>query len=319
MAYQKNQTTNDEILILGFEGLSNYKIPLFLLLLVLYTFTSTENFLIIFLVSKNPRLHSPMYILISNLLFCEVVYTTDLVPLMLHHILAERAVIYHLGCSLQLTISGGVTVVETLLLMLMSVDRYLAVCKPLRYSVLMHNRLCLSFVIAFWLISICTNIVMFNFVIHLQLCGNLSIDHFYCDFTPLVALACSDITPLVSFALATSVIATIAPFVIIVLSYAAIIVEILRIRSSTGRQKAFSTCSSHLLVVSLYFGVIIVFYVVPRSSHYLYVYKAMSFMSFGVTPMVNPIIYTLRNKDIKKALRITINEIKHQFIDTENS
>ncbi|XP_068121435.1 olfactory receptor 10C1-like [Hyperolius riggenbachi] len=310
MILQKNQTSDAEILILGFEGLGNYRIPLFLLLLLLYTSASAENLLIIFLVSRSPHLHSPMYILISNLLFCEIVYTTDLVPLMLHHILAERAFIYHLGCSVQLTISGCVSIVDALLLTLMSYDRYLAVCQPLRYSALMHNRLCVCLVTVLWAITIMLNIVIFYFVIHLEFCCPLSIDHFYCDFTPLVSLACSDITPLISFALWVSAILTVVPFGLIVVSYTAIIVEILRIRSSTGRQKAFSTCSSHLLVVSIYFGIIIVLYVVPRSSQYLYVYKAMSFMSFAVTPMINPIIYTLRNQDIKKALQTTISEMK---------
>ncbi|XP_068121454.1 olfactory receptor 11A1-like [Hyperolius riggenbachi] len=313
MTFQKNQTLYTEILILGFEDLGEYKIPLFLLLLLLYTLASIENLLIIFLVSKSPTLHSPMYILISNLLFCEFACTTDLVPLMLHHILAERAIIYHLGCSVQLSLSGCVSMVDVLLLMLMSYDRYLAVCQPLRYSVLMHNRLCLCLISILWLIPLIVSTVIFYFVIHLEFCCPLSIDHFYCDFTPLVSFACSNIMPLVSFALWVSAILTVVPFGLIVVSYSVIIVEILRIRSSTGRQKAFSTCSSHLLVVSIYFGFLIVLYVVPRSSHYLYVYKTMSFMSIAVTPIINPIIYTLRNKDIKKALQTMISSVRQDL------
>ncbi|XP_068121429.1 olfactory receptor 2A12-like [Hyperolius riggenbachi] len=314
MTLHENQTTNAEIVIIGFEGLSDYRIPLFFLLLFLYTFSSSENLLIIFLVSRSPSLHSPMYILISNLLFCELLYSTDLIPLMLHHILAERAVIYHLGCTVQLTIAGSVTIVDILLLMLMSYDRYLAVCQPLRYSVLMHNRLCACLVTVFWLITILLNIVIFYFVIRLKFCCPVLIDHFYCDFTPLVSLACSDVSPLVSYALWVSAMLTIVPFGLIVISYTVIIVEILRIRSSTGRQKAFSTCSSHLLVVSLGFGFAIVLYLLPRSSNYMNIYKAMSFVFFAVNPVMNPIIYTLRNKDIKKALKAALSEIKHNCV-----
>ncbi|XP_077350036.1 olfactory receptor 5V1-like [Lithobates pipiens] len=310
MAHQKNQTVNVEVLIVGFENLTEYRIPLFLLLLIMYTLTCIENILIIFLVSISPRLHCPMYILISNLLFCEFLYTTDLVPLILHHMLSRRPVISHLGCSVQLNVSGAVTIIETLLLTLMSYDRYLAICKPLRYSVLIHNRLCFYFVTVFWLISFIFIIVVFYYVLNLEFCGSLTIDHFYCDFTPYVSLACSDITTLVLFALSVSVTLTILPFFFIVLSYVFIIFTILRIQTSAGRQKAFSTCSSHLLVVTIYYTALFCLYGMPRSDHYLNFYKGLSFAYFSVTPMINPIIYTLRNQEIHKALQAAISKIK---------
>ncbi|XP_073472330.1 olfactory receptor 5V1-like [Aquarana catesbeiana] len=310
MAHQKNQTVNPEVLIVGFENLTEYRIPLFLLLLIIYTLTCIENILIIFLVCISPRLHCPMYILIGNLLFCEFLYTTDLVPLILHHMLSRRPVISHLGCSVQLNVSGAITIVETLLLTLMSYDRYLAICKPLRYSALIHNRLCFYFVTVFWLLSLIFLIVVFYYVLNLEFCGPLTIDHFYCDFTPYVSLACSDIRTLVLFALSVSVTLTILPFFFIVLSYVFIIVTILRIQTSAGRQKAFSTCSSHLLVVTIYYTAVFCLYGMPRSDHYLNVYKGLSFTYFSVTPMINPIIYTLRNQEIHKALQAAIGKIK---------
>ncbi|XP_073472265.1 olfactory receptor 5V1-like [Aquarana catesbeiana] len=310
MAHQKNQTLIVEVLIVGFENLIEYRIPLFLLLLIIYTFTCIENILIIFLVSISPRLHCPMYILIGNLLFCEFLYTTDLVPQMLHHMLSKRPVISHLGCSVQLSVSGAVTIVETLLLTLMSYDRYLAICKPLRYSVLIHNRLCFYLVTMIWLISIILITVTFYFVINLEFCGPLTIDHFYCDFTPYVSFACSEIMTVVLLGLSVSVTVTIIPFFFIVLSYIFIIVAILRIQTSAGRQKAFSTCSSHLLVVTIYYTALFCLYVMPRSSQYLNVYKGLSFTYFSVTPMINPIIYTLRNEEIHKALQAAISQIK---------
>ncbi|XP_018427444.1 PREDICTED: olfactory receptor 6N1-like [Nanorana parkeri] len=310
MAHQKNLTLKDEILIEGFENLSDYRIPLFLLLLIIYTLTCIENILIIFLVCISPRLHCPMYILIGNLLFCEFLYTTDLVPLILQHMLLGRGVISRLGCSIQLSVSGCVTIVETLLLTLMSYDRYLAICKPLRYSVLIHNRLCFYVVTGFWVITLAFITVVFYFVINLQFCGPLTIDHFYCDFTPYVSLACSDIVPIVLLGLVISIALTILPFFLIVLSYLFIIFTILRIQTSEGRQKTFSTCSSHLLVVTIYFIALFCLYVIPRSSRYLDFYKGLSFTYFSVTPMVNPIIYTLRNQEIHKALEAAITKMK---------
>ncbi|CAI9585529.1 unnamed protein product [Staurois parvus] len=265
MAHQKNQTLNLEILIVGFENLNDYRIPLFLLLLIIYTLTCIENLLIIFLVCISSRLHCPMYILIGNLLLCEFLYTTDLVPLILHHMLSGRPTISHLGCSIQLNVSGSVTMVETLLLTLMSYDRYLAICKPLRYSALIHNRLCFYLVATSWFISLIFLVVVFYFVINLEFCGPVTIDHFYCDFTPYLSFACSDITPVVLFTLSVSIAVTILPFLLIVLSYVFIIFTIVRIQTSEGRKKAFSTCSSHLLVVTIYYTAIFCLYGMPRS------------------------------------------------------
>ncbi|XP_073468859.1 olfactory receptor 5V1-like [Aquarana catesbeiana] len=310
MTHQMNQTIFVEILILGFENLSDYKIPLFVFLLIIYTCTCIENLLIIFLVNKSPHLHSPMYYLISNLLFCELVYTTNLVPLMLHDILLGRGVISYLGCVIQLNVLGGVSDVESFLLTLMSYDRYLAICKPLRYSALIHNRLCLYLLILFWLFSFLSVAVVFYLLINLKFCGPVSIDHFHCDYTALLSMACSDIGVLMIYVLVISITLTVGPFLLIILSYIFIIIAILRIKSSSGRQKAFSTCSSHLLVVTLYFGTLFSLYVMPRSSHYLQLYKGLSFVYFAVTPLLNPIIYTLRNQDIHKAMKMTISEVK---------
>ncbi|CAI9541787.1 unnamed protein product [Staurois parvus] len=188
-----------EILIVGFENLTTYRIPLFLLLLVIYIFTCFENLLVIFLVNKSPHLHFPMYFLISNFHFCQFFYTTNLVPRMLHDLLSGRGVISYLGCITQLNILGGVSNVESFLYVMMSYDRYLAICHPLRYSTLMHNRLCLYIVIGFWLVSSVSVAVVIYFLIHVEFCGSVIINHFHCDFTILMLFACSDIAPYVSY------------------------------------------------------------------------------------------------------------------------
>ncbi|KAM5194569.1 olfactory receptor 11L1-like [Mantella aurantiaca] len=311
MTNQKNQTLMVEILIVGFESLMDYKIPLFLFLLTVYTFTCFENLLIIFLVNKSPHLHSPMYFLISNLLFCHFVYTTNLVPLMLHDLLLGGGVISYLGCIVQLNILAGSSDVEAFLYMMMSYDRYLAICHPLRYSALMHIRLCLYSVIVFWFISSVFVVLVCYFLVNVEFCGRVRVDHFHCDFTTLMFFACSDIRPLTLLALVISFILSTAPFVAVIVSYTFIIISILRIKSSTGRKKAFSTCSSHLLVSAIYFVTIVTIYVVPRSNNYFQVYKGMSFIYISVIPLINPIIYTLRNQNFHKALQTTIKELKH--------
>ncbi|KAM5194568.1 olfactory receptor 5P68-like [Mantella aurantiaca] len=314
MTNQKNQTLMVEILIVGFENLMDYKIPLFLFLLIVYTFTCFENLLIIFLVNKSPHLHSPMYFLISNLLFCHFIYTTNLVPLMLHDLLLGRGIISYLGCVIQINILGGSSEVEAFLYVMMSYDRYLAICHPLRYSALMHIRLCLYSVIVFWFISSVFVVLVCYFLINMEFCDSVRIDHFHCDFTTLLDFACSDIRPLTLLTLVISLVLSPAPVVAAAISYTFIIIAILKIKSSTGRKKAFSTCSSHLLVSNIYFVIIFIIYVVPRSNKDFQVYKWMSFMYFAVIPLINPIIYILKNQDFHKALQTTISEMKHCVI-----
>ncbi|XP_068121397.1 olfactory receptor 6N1-like [Hyperolius riggenbachi] len=312
MIQQINETIAAEVLILGFESLTNYKVPLFLFLLMIYTLTCLENILIIFLVFKNHHLHTPMYFLISNLLFCEMTFSTAMVPSMLHFVLPGKGVIYYLDCVVQICIMGVVTMVEIFLLTLMSYDRYLAICQPLRYPALMHNTLCLHFIIGFWLISLVINVIMFYLLISLEFCSSLRTDYFFCDFTALLSTACivSDVKPLIRLGLVTSILFNL-PFGLIVLSYSLIIFAILRMSSASGQQKAFSTCSSHLLVVSIYF-------IVPFSSNVVFYtgdsYKWSSIVYYLVPPVVNPIIYTLRNQEVHKALQITLNDVKQHVI-----
>ncbi|XP_077346715.1 olfactory receptor 10A7-like [Lithobates pipiens] len=309
---QRNETIVVEVLIVGFDGFDEYRIPLFLLLLIIYTVTCIENLLIISLIWKSPHLHSPMYFLISNLLLCEFVGTTSIEPSVLQNILGGRSVVPYVDCVIQINIVNAVLVFETFLLTLMSYDRYLAICHPLRYAALMHNRLCLYLVIGFWLFSAVVVAICFYFFMLLKFCAPVVVYYFFCEFTAFSIPVCvmSDTTPLYVYGWVISYLLNL-PFGFIVLSYILIIISILRIKSSTGRRKAFSTCSSHLLVVSLYFGI-------PFASYALTltmtlsdsVYTALSFIYYLVLPMLNPIIYTLRNQDIHKALKTSVTDMK---------
>ncbi|CAI9585530.1 unnamed protein product [Staurois parvus] len=251
-----NETIVAEVLILGFDGFNEYRIPLFLLLLVIYTLTCIENLLMISVIWKSPRLHSPMYFLISNLLFCEFVGTTGIDPSVMQNILWGRSVVPFVDCVIQMHVVIAILVFETFLLTLMSYDRYLAICQPLRYSALMHNRLCLYLIISFWLFSAMVVAVSFYFFMSLKFCAPVIIYYFFCECTAFSVKWCviSNTKPLYIFGWVITYLLNL-PFAFIVLSYLLIIISILRIKTSARRQKAFSTCSSHLVVVTLYFGI----------------------------------------------------------------
>ncbi|KAM5194575.1 olfactory receptor 1D2-like [Mantella aurantiaca] len=248
-----------------------------------------------------------MYFLISNLLFCEFISTTNMSPSMLYNILSGRGVISYVGCLIQINVLMAALVFETFLLTFMSFDRYLAICLPLRYSALMHNRLCLYLIIVFWIVSLLVVATLFYYLMRLEYCGPVSIESFFCEYTTFTtACVTSDTGPIELTGWVISYLLNV-PFMFIVLSYILIIFAILRIKSSAGRKKSFSTCSSHLLVVSIYFGIPFASYMVPMSFK---VYNGTSFIYYLVLPMLNPIIYSLRNKNIHKALQTTITEVK---------
>ncbi|KAM5194646.1 olfactory receptor 2A14-like [Mantella aurantiaca] len=250
-----------------------------------------------------------MYFLICNLFLCEFIVTTNFDPSVLYNVLAGRGVISFVGCLIQICVTIAVLIFETFLLTLMSYDRYLAICHPLRYSALMYNRLCLYFIIVFWVFALAIVAALFYLLFTLKYCAPVRINFFFSEFTAFsLAVWCTVIYPkdLVIYSWVIAYTLNV-PFVFIVLSYIFIIIAILRIKSSAGRRKAFSTCGSHLLVVSLYFGIPLASYVVKMS---MSVYNGFSFIYYLVLPMVNPIIYTLRNQDIHKALQTSVKDMK---------
>ncbi|XP_040191900.1 olfactory receptor 6F1-like [Rana temporaria] len=309
---QWNETIVVDVLVVGFDGFNEYRIPLFLLVLIIYIITCIENVLIISVIWKSPHLHTPMYFLISNLFLCEFVGTTGIEPSVLQNILWGRSVVPYVDCVIQINVVIAVLVFETFLLTLMSYDRYLAICHPLRYAALMHNRLCLYLMIGFWLFSAAVVAVLFYFFMCLKYCAPIIIYYFFCEYTAFSTLVCvlSDTRPISIYGWVISYLVNL-PFGFIVLSYILIIISILRIKSSAGRRKAFSTCSSHLLVVSLYFGIPFATYILSFTSTLSdSVYNGLTFIYFLVLPMLNPIIYTLRNQDIHKALKTSVNDMK---------
>ncbi|KAM6448881.1 olfactory receptor 6C1-like [Liasis olivaceus] len=299
----QNTTRIKEFILLGFGNTENFNILLFILFLIIYTLTLSGNLLIITLVVMEKHLHTPMYFFLSNLSCLEICYTSTIVPKMLATFLTGKKTISLWGCILQMHFFSTLGATECYLLAAMSYDRYLAICRPLHYVTLMNNKICILLVSisclnGFFLITILTSLLA-----RLTFCNQYEIDHFFCDFTPLVRLSCSDTWVIENAGLITSSIAMLPTFFITVSSYIFIIRAILKIPSVNGRQKAFSTCSSHLTVVSIFYGSLMFVYILPTTGKFKVMKKGFSFLYSVLTPMANPFIYSLRNKDIKEILR----------------
>ncbi|XP_031754212.1 olfactory receptor 11L1-like [Xenopus tropicalis] len=294
-----NQTTVTEILLLGFQNLHNFRIPFFSLILLIYILTFCANVLILVLVSVSRNLQSPMYFFLQQLSICDLLQTTTIVPIMLQTIIKGRATITIGWCITQWYLFGGSEIWECLLLTAMSFDRYVAICNPLHYSSIIDHKVCVKLVILLWLTGFGVSLVMSSSIGTLVFCKQTAINHFFCDFAPLLELSCSDSNFVHIEAALLSIPTLITPFIIVIISYICIARAILKIVSSIGRQKAFSTCSSHLAVVSIFYGTLIGIYVVPNQGQSVTKSKVISLLYTVVTPLLNPIIYTLRNKDIK--------------------
>ncbi|XP_060111133.1 olfactory receptor 5J3-like [Heteronotia binoei] len=298
-----NQTVITELILLGFGDHPELQIFFFLLFLVIYIITMMGNLLIVVLVVTDRHLHIPMYFFLGNLSCLEICYTSTILPRMLVSFLTGNRTISIPGCFVQLYCFGFLVTAETCLLSVMSYDRYLAICKPFQYQFLMSNKVCIILAAGSWISGCFSVSVVVVWLSQLTYCGINVIDHFFCDFVPLSKLACSDITLVMEVALMLCSVFTLPPFLLTITSYICIISVILRIPSTTGRQKTFSTCSSHLLVVTIFYGTLMIVYLLPEGPLLKGSSKVFSFFYAVMTPMINPLIYSLRNKEVKEALR----------------
>ncbi|XP_053328033.1 olfactory receptor 11A1-like [Spea bombifrons] len=300
----QNLTDLDEVFILGFGDIDNMRAVLFTVFLLVYILTLSGNLLIFLLVLSCKILHSPMYFFLGNLSLNEILFTTNIAPNMLHVLLNRGATMSILGCFMQFYMFGSLAVTESFLLTVMSYDRFLAICNPLHYTSIMDSWHCQLLALMCWIGAFIIMSVTLGFLLRLHFCRRDVINHFFCDFAPILELSCSDTTTIKIVVSFLSSAATLFPFLFIIITYGCIIQCILRIPSARGKEKAFSTCSSHLGVVSTYYATMIMVYVVPASDHLLLVNKTLSLLYTVVTPTVNPIIYALRNQEIKTALRL---------------
>ncbi|XP_012668217.1 LOW QUALITY PROTEIN: olfactory receptor 5V1-like [Otolemur garnettii] len=300
----ENQTAPFEFIILGFSNLNEFQFLLFTIFFVTYICTLGGNIIIIWVTMTDSRLHTPMYFFLENLAFLDVCYITTNVPQMMVHLLSKKKSISYVGCMAQLFAFIFSVGSESLLLAAMAYDRYIAICKPLRYSVIMNKTLCSQLAASCWTGGFLNSVVHTVLTFRLPFCGNNQINYFFCDIPPLLILSCGDTFINELVLLCIGVFIGWMPFLCIVHSYLYIISAILRIHSSEGRKKAFSTCASHLIIVLLYYGSAIFTYVRPISAYSLEKDRLISVLYSVVTPMLNPVIYSLRNKDIKEAVKV---------------
>ncbi|XP_006165699.1 olfactory receptor 10P1 [Tupaia chinensis] len=306
---KENHTTLPEFFLLGFSDLRTLQGPLFWVVLLVYLVTLLGNSLIILLTRTSPALHSPMYFFLRQLSVVEILYTTDIVPRTLADLtsLHPRAISFQ-SCAAQMYVFIVLGISECCLLTAMAYDRYAAICRPLHYSTLMNQRACMAMVGTSWLMGIITATTHSSLIFTLPFPSHPIIPHFLCDILPVLRLASAGKHSSEISVVTATVVFIMVPFSLIVTSYALILGAILAMASTQSRSKVFSTCSSHLLVVSLFFGTASITYIRPQASSSVTTDRILSLFYTVVTPMLNPIIYTLRNKEVSGALRHIIKK-----------
>ncbi|XP_008561254.1 PREDICTED: olfactory receptor 7C1-like [Galeopterus variegatus] len=298
-----NATSISEFLLLGFSQDSEHQTMLFGLFLSMFVVTVLGNLLIILAVSSDSHLHTPMYFFLSNLSFTDICFTSTTIPKMLVNIQTQSKTITYAGCIAQMYFFIVFGVMDTFLITMMAYDRFVAICHPLHYLVIMNPRLCSLLVLVSWFLSLSHALIHSLLVLQLSFCSNWGIEHFYCELAQVLTLACSD--TLINHILLYMVMGLLGfvPFSGIIFSYSRIVSSILRIPSTNGKYRAFSTCGSHLSVVLLYYGTGLGVYLSSDASSSSWKGMVASMMYAVVTPMLNPFIYSLRNSDIKRALQ----------------
>ncbi|XP_072478331.1 olfactory receptor 5p57-like [Notamacropus eugenii] len=303
-----NCTAVTEFIILGLTDDATLHVILFVIFLGVYAVTLVGNLSIITLIRSSSQLHTPMYLFISHLAFVDIGYSSSVTPFMLISFLVDKTSIPLGGCVAQFCFVAIFGTTECFLLAVMAYDRYVAICSPLLYSTHMSANVCILFLIASYLGGCINSWVSTGFLLNLSFCGSNKINHFFCDYSPLWKLSknqneLAEILPAVS---AGSVL--IITVIIIIISYVYILLSVLKIKSTEGRSKAFSTCTSHLTAVILFYGTLTFIYMMPKSSYSTDENKVVSIFYTVMIPMLNPLIYSLRNNEVKGALKKLMNK-----------
>ncbi|XP_053112670.1 olfactory receptor 1030-like [Hemicordylus capensis] len=299
----ENHTRVTEFIFSGFIDYPEMQVVFFVMFLVIYIVTLGANLGMILLIRLDPQLHTPMYFFLSHLAFLDASYSSTVTPKAMVDFLAERKTISLAGCAIQFYMFDGLVMTELFLLSVMAYDRYVAICNPLLYSVVMSKRLCIVLVAGVYIYGFVSSVVQTALTFQLSFCGSNVINHFYCNDPPLLALSCSDTRPKEIQLLVLSGINLTSSLLTIIISYVYILYAIFGKHSADGRHKAFSTCASHLTAVIIFYGTLFFMYLQPSSTHSLNYDKVVSVFYAVVIPMLNPLIYSLRNTEVKGALK----------------
>ncbi|KAG8546608.1 hypothetical protein GDO81_030248 [Engystomops pustulosus] len=305
-----NQTDMIQFYLLGFSEIRSLQILVFWTLTFVYVATVVGNGLIIALIFVSHPLRCPMYFFLSHLSACDILISTNVVPNTLKLLLHSGSLVSIQSCFTQLYFFGASAIIECCLLSIMSYDRYLAICDPLHYSSIMNLRLPYYLATWSWCMGFGVALITYFLLLTIDFCGPATIDHFFCDLPPLLKISCSDSSVIVIAVSLVAIVIGLLQFVFVVISYIFIFHSILRISTTVGRNKAFSTCSAHLSVVCAYYGSLIAINIVPSEDYSLNLKKVLSLLNTVVTPLFNPIIYSLRNKDIQEAIYRGIHQAK---------
>ncbi|XP_003785241.1 olfactory receptor 13D1-like [Otolemur garnettii] len=307
----QNYSAVTEFFLVGFSRYPELQLSLLMFCLTMYLIILLGNSLLIIISILDSHLHTPMYFFLGNLSFLDICYTSSFIPPMLNIFRSERKTISFFGCALQMVVSLGLGCTECILLAVMAYDRYVAICNPLRYPIIMNRVLYVQTAVWSWIIGCLNSLVQTVLTMLLPFCGNNVIDHLTCELLALLKLICSDITINVLILTVGSIVFLVIPLLSIFISYVFILSTILRLNSAEGRKKAFSTCSAHLAVVILFYGSALFMYMKPKSKDTKTSDEIIG-LSYGVvTPMLNPIIYSLRNKEVKEAVKKVLRRHLH--------
>ncbi|XP_037695463.1 olfactory receptor 5AL1-like [Choloepus didactylus] len=304
-----NHSAVSEFILLGITDNPELQALLFGVFLVIYLASVMGNVGLIVLIRISPQLHTPMYLFLSHLAFVDFSFPSSITPNTLANFMHEVKSITFYACAFQLYCFITFVVCELYLLSIMAYDRYVAICNPLLYVVLMPRRLCIRMIASTYIYGFTVGLVQTVGTFCLSFCDSNMVNHFYCDDVPLMALACSDTHIKELMLLITAGFNTLCSLLIVLISYVFILVAILKIHSAKGKQKAFSTCASHLTSITIFYGTVIFMYLQPKSSHSLNTDKFASVFYVMVIPMLNPMIYSMRNQEVKSALRGIIEKL----------
>ncbi|XP_012515557.1 PREDICTED: olfactory receptor 2G3-like [Propithecus coquereli] len=300
---QNNETSEESFILLGFSDQPQIEVILFVVVLISYLLTLVGNTAIIMVSCLDAKLHTPMYFFLTNLSFLDLCFTTSIVPQLLWNLKGPDKTITPTGCAIQLYVSLSLGSTECVLLTIMAFDRYVAVCRPLNYTTVMPPSFCKALAGIAWLSGVGNTLIQGTITLRLPRCGHRHLHHFLCEVPAMIKLACVDIQANEVQLFVATLVLLLFPMALILVSYGFIVQAVIKIKSAKAWRKALGTCGSHLLVVALFFGPSSAIYIQPKRSYGHSQGKFLTLFYTVVTPTLNPLIYTLRNKDVKGALR----------------